>query len=200
MRVLRQYRQIESRSRGRGRHRSRHLPRLLAHHEPRHVWAAFILVNALLTMMILGALARITGILLIFPSIGPTAILCFLHPHTPNAAPRNALLGHAIGLGCGYASLLAFGLTHAGAALPETFLWSRVLAVSCALAATSSLMVFLRTVHPPAGATTLIVSMGLVTRPLQLCAIELSVALLVLLAIAANRMAGIDFPLWSPRA
>lgn len=48
----------------------------------------------------------------------------------------------------------------------------------------------------PAGATTLIVALGIVSRPTHLVLIEIAVVLLVALAFGINRFAGIDYPLW----
>ena len=66
-----------------------------------------------------------------------------------------------------------------------------------ALAATGALMILLGVVHPPAGATTLIISLGFITTPAHLGVIEIAVALLALQALASNRLVGIDYPLWS---
>jgi hypothetical protein len=52
-------------------------------------------------------------------------------------------------------------------------------------------------VHAPAGATTLIISLGIITEPLHLLVIEVAVGLLVLQAIVINRLAGKSYPLWS---
>jgi hypothetical protein len=60
-------------------------------------------------------------------------------------------------------------------------------------------MILFRVVHPPAGATTLIISLGFITAPAHLCVIEAAVALMALQALAVNRLAGIDYPLWSAR-
>lgn len=75
----------------------------------------------------------------------------------------------------------------------------RVLAAALSLAATGALMILLRAPHPPAGATTLIISLGIVTRPNHLAVIEVAVALLTLQAIVINRLAGINYPLWRQR-
>ncbi|BDG07939.1 hypothetical protein [Anaeromyxobacter paludicola] len=48
---------------------------------------------------------------------------------------------------------------------------------------------------PYAGAT--VFAAGALTRPGYLALIELAVALLVLQAIAINRLAGLDYPLWA---
>ena len=60
-------------------------------------------------------------------------------------------------------------------------------------------MILLRVVHPPAGATTLIVSLGIITRPFDLCVIEIAVGMIVLQAIAINRLAGVNYPLWAAK-
>ncbi len=46
---------------------------------------------------------------------------------------------------------------------------------------------------------TLIVSLGAMTHPTQLVLIEVAVAVLALQAIAINRLAGLDYPLWAHR-
>jgi hypothetical protein len=58
-------------------------------------------------------------------------------------------------------------------------------------------MILFHVVHPPAGATTLFVSLGFITTPAHLCVIEVAVALMALQALAVNRLAGIDYSLWS---
>jgi CBS-domain-containing membrane protein len=75
----------------------------------------------------------------------------------------------------------------------------RVLAAALSLAATGALMILLKAAHPPAGATTIIISLGAITEPLHLVVIEGALVLLVLQAIAINRLAGLDYPLWKPR-
>lgn len=58
-------------------------------------------------------------------------------------------------------------------------------------------MILLRAPHPPAGATTLIVSLGILTAPWQLAVLMLAVVLLTVQAFVINRLAGIPYPLWS---
>jgi CBS domain-containing membrane protein len=76
---------------------------------------------------------------------------------------------------------------------------ARIGAAALSLASTGALMILLKATHPPAGATTLIISLGIVTRPFHLLVIEVAVAILTLQAIAINRLAGIDYPLWALR-
>ncbi len=173
------------------------LPALLARYPERPVRAAFVFANGFITIAILAAVARISGTPFVFPSLGPTAFLLFATPLLPAASPRNTMYGHAIGIACGYGALWATGLAHSPPAMVAGVDWDRVIAAALSLAATGALMMFLNAPHPPAGATTLIISLGIVTRPFHLAIIEVAVALLVLQAIAINRLAGTPYPLWA---
>ena len=86
----------------------------------------------------------------------------------------------------------------AGPALSEGVTWPRVIAAGLSLGLTSGVMVLLKSPHPPAGATTLIVSLGILRQPWQLVFLMGAVVLLTLQAIAINRLAGIPYPLWNP--
>lgn len=173
---------------------------LLRRFPERPVWAAFMLVNGFVTIGLIAALAMVTRTPFVFPSLGPTAFLFFFTPTLPAASPRNTLMGHAIGIACGYGALLVTGLTDAPAAMTAGVDFPRVMAAALSLASTGAVMILLRAPHPPAGATTLIISLGIVTRPTYLLVIEMAVLLLTLQAIGINRLAGIDYPLWAKKA
>ena len=175
------------------------LTRLLGRFPERPVWTAFMFINGFITIAMLAALAMVTRTPFVFPSLGPTAFLFFFTPMLPAASPRNTLLGHAIGIACGYGALLLLGLEHAPPAMTAGVDLDRVLAAALSLAATGSLMILFKAAHPPAGATTLIISLGIVTRPSYLVVIEVAVALLTLQAFAINRLAGIAYPLWASK-
>ena len=98
----------------------------------------------------------------------------------------------------GYFSLVVTGLTTAGPALAVGVTWPRVIAAALSLGLTSGLMVLFKSPHPPAGATTLIISLGLITKPWLLLVLLVAVMILTLQALAINRLAGIPFPLWNP--
>ncbi|HVW78929.1 MAG TPA: HPP family protein [Alloacidobacterium sp.] len=172
---------------------------LLAHFPPRIVWAAYVFINGFLTIALLAVLAFLTRTPFVFPSLGPTAYLFFFTPLAEAASPRHAILGHAVGLVCGYGAYMLTG-SHgfAGTALQEAY-WPEVLAAALSLAATGAVMVLLRVSHPPAGATTLIVSLGILTKVESLFIIEVAVILLTAQAWAINRAAGLDYPLWEKR-
>ena len=176
------------------------LPYLLGHYPARSVWAAFLLVNGFLSIGLVASVALISGTPFVFPSLGPTAFLLFHNPMQPAASPRNTLCGHAIGILCGYASLWLMGLTQDPPTIVEGVHAERVLCAALSLAATGALMVLLNVWHPPAGATTLIIALGFITRPFHLLVVEAAVAILVLQALIINRLAGINYPVWGSAA
>lgn len=174
------------------------LPWLLQHHSRVPVLALFSLINGFVSIGLMSVLAVITHSPFIFPSLGPTAFLFFYTPTAPAASPRNTIIGHAIGALAGYFSLVITGLTMAGPAIAVGVSWPRVIAAALSLGLTAGLMVLFKSPHPPAGATTLIVSLGILTHPWQLLLLMGAVILLTLQAFAINRLAGIPYPLWNP--
>ena len=170
---------------------------LLDHFPPRLVRSLYVFVNGFITIGVLALLALMSHNPFVFPSLGPTAYLLFFSPLAQTSSPRNIIFGHAIGLICGYA---AFVVTGAGA-LPfgvhPGIFWPRILAAALSLSATGAFMVLLEVSHPPAGATTLIVSLGIISKPGELVIIEVAVFLLVAQALVINRLAGLPYPLWN---
>jgi CBS domain-containing membrane protein len=173
---------------------------LVKRYPERHVWALFMFLNGFATIALLAAVAMATRTPFVFPSLGPTAFLFFFTPRAPAASPRHTIYGHAIGIVCGYGALWLFGLEHAPPAMATGVSAGRVGAAALSLASTGALMILFKAAHPPAGATTLIISLGIVTRPFHLLVIEIAVAILTLQAIVINRLAGIDYPLWALRS
>ena len=170
---------------------------LLQHFPPRLVRSIYVFVNGFITIAVLALLALLSRNPFVFPSLGPTAYLLFFSPLGKTSSPRNTILGHAIGLVCGYA---AFVFTGAGAqpfGTHQGIFWPRILAAALSLSVTGALMVLLDVSHPPAGATTLIVSLGIISKPRELVIIEIAVFLLVAQALLINRLAGLRYPLWN---
>jgi len=170
---------------------------LLQHFPPRLVWAVYVCVNGFITIGILGLLALLTGSPFVFPSLGPTAYLFFFSPLAEVSSPRNTILGHAIGLICGYAAFALVVASSPPFGMNPGVHGPRLLAAALSLSATGALMALLRISHPPAGATTLIVSLGIISQPKELVIIEVAVILLTVQAFAINRLAGIPYPVWS---
>ena len=158
--------------------------------------ALYGFLNGALSMAILAGLALYTGSPMIFPSLGPTAFLLFYTPLAASSSPRNTVYGHVIGAAAGWVSLALFGLLDAPSFLTAGVTASRVGAAALSLGLTSGLMVLTRSAHPPAGATTLIVSLGLLSEPFELAVLIVAVLLLIVQALTINRLAGIPYPLW----
>lgn len=174
------------------------LPALTQRHDSTLVLGLFAFVNGVIAIGLMAGAAVVTDQPFIFPSLGPTAFLLFSTPLLPAASPRNTLGGHLIGASAGYLALVVFGLTDNAPALVEGVGASRVGAAALSLGLTSGAMVWTRLPHPPAGATTLIVSLGILREPEQLVVLMVAVALLVVQGYVINHLAGIPYPRWRP--
>ena len=157
-------------------------------------------VNGFITIGVLALLALVSRNPFVFPSLGPTAYLLFFSPLARTSSPRNTIFGHAIGLICGYAAFVATGAGALPFGVHPGIFWPRILAAALSLSATGAFMVLLDVSHPPAGATTLIVSLGIISKPRELVIIEVAVFLLVAQALVINRLAGLPYPWWNAAA
>lgn len=121
-----------------------------------------------------------TGEPFIFPSLGPTAFVISYRSESPVSAWR-VIGGHFWGTVAGLACyhLLASGAVLTNLVAPLSAVGGQ-LALSGALATglTAALMIGTRSVHPPACATTLIVSLGLLSTPTEGAIIVAAVAIL----------------------
>lgn len=163
---------------------------------PRAMWATYVFVNGFLSIALLALLAVGTGVPLVFPSLGPTAYQLFFLPRAAASTPRNTLVGHAIGIICGYGGYRIAGMPALTVFAQRNFDWRLVLASGLSLGATAAIMILLDASHPPAGATTLIVSLGIITKPPYLAAIEAAVLVITVQAWCIHRLAGVPYPVW----
>ena len=99
-------------------------------------------------------------------------------PAPPAAQWRNLLIGHGVGLLSGLAGLLLFGLRSHPGAFVEGVSAPRVAATAVAVAMTAGVLVGLGRPHPPAGATSLIVSLGVLRTNRDLVVLALAVVVL----------------------
>ena len=176
------------------------LPWLMQHYPQIPVFALYNFLSGFVSIGFMAAFAVILHSPFIFPSLGPTAFHYFSRQTAPSTSPRNAILGHLIGTVAGYFSLVVTGLTTAGPAIANGVTWPRVIAAALSLGLTAGLMILFRASHAPAGATTLIISLGILTQPWQLLVLMIAIILLALQAIAINRLFGVPLPLWSSPA
>lgn len=127
-------------------------PRLLTFHTA-IVSAAVIAVP--------GIVGLLTGQLLLFPSLGPTAVMLSYEPEHRSARIYNVIVSHIGGLLSGFAAVLLFGLART----PSIF-HARVLSVPRVAAAVLAVLLavllerMLDAAHPPATATTLLAALG----------------------------------------
>jgi CBS-domain-containing membrane protein len=132
---------------------------------------------------------------MLFPSLGPSALLFFEKPTAPESSPYNAIVGHLVGIVAGVAAIAVFGLLHAPSVLEAGVTLARVGAAALSVALVALALPPLRASHPPAGATTLLVSLGLLDQTRQLAWILAGVLLLTAVAWLLNRLAGLPLAL-----
>ncbi len=161
--------------------------------------AIYTFVACLLAFAVSGLAAYLTKQPMLFPSLGPTAFLLFESPMAASSSPRNTLVGHLVAILAGAASLVTFGLLYHPSVLTEDVTLVRVGAAALSLALTGAVLLLLKSSHPPSGATTLIVSLGLLKTPHQMAILMAGVVLLTVAGWALNRAAGIPAPIWAAK-
>jgi CBS domain-containing membrane protein len=122
---------------------------LLLHFPPRLVRSVYVFVNGFVTIGALALLALARGIRLSDTLLAHLR-LCGIRGHRRWSSAIRSASGHLL---------------------------ARVLAAALSLSATGAFMLLLAVSHPPAGATTLIVSPGIVSKPCELAIIEVAVNL-----------------------
>lgn len=101
------------------------------------------LIGGTLGILILLLLTQYTGNLMIMAPFGATCVLLFAVSHSPLAKPRNVIFGHLIAAFVGLVFLKYIGTS--------------IFAIAFAVGLSISLMHYFKCIHPPAGATTLVV-------------------------------------------
>lgn len=139
-----------------------------------------------LLITVVGVLAWVTGLPVLFPSLGPSAFVLAMFPDSEASDGRRVLLGHVFGVIAGY---LTYHLFAAGVVVIQPIAPFSVdgfrLATSGvgAIVLTVGAMLYFEVRHPPACATTLIVALGLL--PSLLEGVLIVIAVLVLLVVQA---------------
>jgi hypothetical protein len=117
-------------------------------------------------LVVAGGAAWLTGLPALFPSLGPTAYVLADRPESPESHPRRVVGGHAIGVAAGLAcyALVAGGGSVATVPPPESLAGLRLATAGVAsVGLTTAAMLATDLQHAPACATTLIVSLGLLS-------------------------------------
>ncbi|GAL98776.1 hypothetical protein AA0312_2657 [Acetobacter tropicalis NRIC 0312] len=110
---------------------------------------------------VMGALAYFTHYPLLFPSLGPTIFIHIVTPQQDASRVWNTLAGHAIGIIAAVFSLWVFDALSAPPAMSiDHITWNRMVASVLAISLTVLGQGFCKANHPPAAATTLLLSLG----------------------------------------
>lgn len=158
--------------------------------------AGFAFLNGTLSIAVVAVAAAVADEPLVFPSLGPTAYLLSVAPTSRVTSPRSIVLGHLVGVLGGLVAIHISGLADAQSAFEEGMDLARAGAATLSLGLTAGLMTLTGAQHAPAGATTLIVSLGILTSGRDLIALMLAVIFLAYQGVAVNRVAGFDVTLW----
>ena len=156
--------------------------RFIHRHQPKaHPRVA--LLAGLGTALAIGGMAFVNdviGLTVLMAPLGATCVLLFAAPQSPLSQPVNVIGGHML------AAAVGLGLHFA---IPGSF-WMAGLAVGLAVAA----MVYLRIVHPPAGATALIAYLTAVSWSFLLFPVALGSVALVAVATFYHRLMRTPYP------
>ncbi|MCU1481819.1 MAG: hypothetical protein JWQ19_2605 [Subtercola sp.] len=150
--------------------------------------AAYAAVLTILTLAITGAVGLLIKQPWLFPSLGPTVMLFFESPKQPSSRPLNTIVGHLVGIAAGLACYTALGLTGQPSALVGGLTVPYVIAGALAVGVTTAVLSLLKMAHPPAGASTLIVALGILHTPAQLPSMVGAVLLITAAGWAFNRL------------
>ncbi|HWG75826.1 MAG TPA: HPP family protein [Steroidobacteraceae bacterium] len=127
---------------------------------PAPEWIVAPLATAL-ALVLPGVIALLTHRVFLFASLGPTAVTLAHQPLHPSARAYNAVLGHLLGLGVGFAVVAVLGLAYAPSVFElHAISGARVGAALLAIALAVLGELLLNARHPPAAATTLLVALG----------------------------------------
>lgn len=152
--------------------------------------AAYAVVLTLVVLALTGTVGVLTALPWLFPSLGPTVMLFFESPEQPSARPLNTIVGHGVGILAGAACLAAFGLFGQSPAPVGGLTPAYVGAGALSVALTTLVLTLLELPHPPAGASTLIVSLGILTTLPQLLSMMAAVLLITIAGWGANLLLG----------
>jgi CBS domain-containing membrane protein len=159
--------------------------------------AVYTFTGSLLAISTAGLAAWAFDEPLLFPSLGATAFLIFETPTADVGTPRNTIIGHAVAIGCAVLSLAVFGLLGDPSAFEEGVTLARALAVALSVGLTGGILRLLRAAHPPAGATTIIVSSGLLAEGDQILAVAVGVLIVTAAGWLLNRALGVPARMWA---
>lgn len=156
----------------------------------------YVLAFSTLTVAVLGLLTAVLEAPVIFPPLAASAFILFAFPLAEESYPRNVFGSYAIGILGGMAAVAAFGLWGVE---PDRFemRWDRLGASILGMALAVGGITYLRALHVPALAATMMVTLGLIYEPVQFAYTLGFVLITIGISLAINRAFGLEQPLWS---
>lgn len=149
-------------------------------------------------LVMTGVFAWVSGSAFLFPSLGPSAYL-LATTHTEEVGGREMIGGHLVGIAAGLLSYYAFAaggtILSAGAGFTVTQLRLSASAITSVTLTTGG-MGLSDTNHAPACATTLIVSLGLLSSLWEAGIIAASVVALYTTYTVIERLTGASTYMW----
>lgn len=150
-----------------------------------------------LAILIIGVLAWLVDLPLLFPALGPSSFLLFSSPFSPSATPRAVIVGHSVAIATGVVVWSVTCLVSGQQVGLDTGGWLVYASASLALGMTCALLVWLSCPHAPACASALIVALGAVTDWFGLLGMIAGVLLLTGQAVLLNKITGVKTPGWA---
>lgn len=119
-------------------------------------------LKVILSISAVAALAVIFKMPLIFPSLGPSALLFFNDDLTLRPKIKTVFLGHTIGILSGFVAIQLFCLRLEHSQQLDSLNYWHIATAALAVSLTGFLMKVSKQFHAPAGASALIVGLGLI--------------------------------------
>lgn len=153
--------------------------------------------------VVLGGVAWASGQPFVFPSLGPSAFILAFDRRSDRTTTYRIVGSHVIGGVAGFLAWTLIGPAISITASPPAYSvegFRLTASATVSVVVTSWAMIATDTIHAPACATTLIVSLGLLSTPAQVGIIAVSVVILVefhaaVLSVFA-RLVGYSHPLF----
>lgn len=151
---------------------------------------AYVGLLSLVVLAVSGAIGMLLTTPWLFPSLGPTVMVLFGTPREKTARPLDAAVGHGVGIVAGVACLFLFGMNGKPSAVEAGLSLGYVLGGALSVAITAFVLHALKLQHPPAGATTLIISLGVIANPVGILSMAAAIAFTILASWGLNALLG----------
>ena len=162
---------------------------------PTHLAVCF--VQTVAAAALIGGLSLWFHQPFLFPALGASTFMVFWLPGVPASAPKNVIVSHGIGAAIGWSCARLFQIDFALNTLTHDGSWRNLAAAMLALGTTAVIAPALRVVHPPSCATTLIFSLGFLTRAEHIAAVAAACVILTMFAKLVHSSSHTQYPWWS---